>query len=200
MKNINIVINVILFIAISTLFALHFSGSKNIPEKENTRNPIIPGESVRIAYFNADSLTINYELFKDEKIKMDSKMREAENKFAIRQKEFEKEAAEFQQRSQYLTITEKENREKKLYGKQQELMMMEQTLSNELAKSESDVNNRIIAEVEDFLKKYAGENKLNYILSYKRGANVWFADPKLDITKDILEKLNNSYRMKKAGK
>jgi outer membrane protein len=197
MKNVQLVFNVLLSIAVVTLFALFLKGKKQGTSEISVAEQAAAATDLRIAFFHSDSITANYEMFKQEKEGLDQKMKEAEDKFAARQRNFEKEAADFQERAQYLTMTEKEKRQEQLYRQQQELMQMEQTLSGELARAESEVNVKIAAEIETFLKEYAETHKFTYILSYKQGANVWYADPRLDITKDILQELNERYQKKK---
>ncbi|MBX7202419.1 MAG: OmpH family outer membrane protein [Bacteroidia bacterium] len=197
MKNIQLIFNVVFCIAIATLFALYMNGKNSSPATSGTAAATASSTDLRIAFFHSDSITLHYEMFKTEKDKLDLQMKAAEDKFVSRQKAFEKEAADFQQRAQYLTMTEKEKRQEQLYFQQQELMQMEQTLSAELAKAENEVNIRIAQEIENFLKEYAVTNQFTYILSYKQGANLWYADPKLDITADVLRELNQRYQKKK---
>jgi outer membrane protein len=173
------------------------NGKNSSPATSGTAAATASSTDLRIAFFHSDSITLHYEMFKTEKDKLDLQMKAAEDKFVSRQKAFEKEAADFQQRAQYLTMTEKEKRQEQLYFQQQELMQMEQTLSAELAKAENEVNIRIAQEIENFLKEYAVTNQFTYILSYKQGANLWYADPKLDITADVLRELNQRYQKKK---
>jgi outer membrane protein len=197
MKNLQLIFNVLLTIAVVTLFALYVNGKNASGAKKSL--PVHSGgaTNLRIAFFYSDSITANYEMFKQEKTLLDTKMKAAEDKFAASQRAFEKDAAEFQQRAQFLTITEKEQRQEKLYRQQQELMMMEQTLTGELAKAETEVNERIAKEIEAYLKEYAENNQLSYIISYKQGANVWYADQALDITAEVLKELNDRYKKKK---
>jgi len=197
MKNIQLVFNVLLSIAVVTLFAIFLNGKKASKSQAMSVEQAAASTDLRIAFFHSDSITTHFELFKQEKEVLERKMKEAEDKFAARQRAFEKDAAEFQQRAQYLTMTEKENRQEQLYRQQQELMQMEQTLTGELAQAENEVNVKIAGEIESFLKEYAREHQFTYILSYKQGANVWYADPRLDITADLIKELNQLHPKKK---
>ncbi len=183
--------------AVAVLFALYFS--KNEPQTTPAAALASVPDGMRIAYFNSDSVRENYKLFADEKVKMEAEMKQAQSRLVSEQKKFEADVAEFQQRAEFLTITERESREKKLGQKQQELMMLEQNLSDQLATKEADVNKRIFSNVEKFLEAYSKKNKFNYILSYTQGGQIWYADKKFEITDDMLKELNEEYEKNKPA-
>jgi outer membrane protein len=197
MKNINLIFNVVLTMAVAVLFALYFSKDDHQVSPAAAMASVPDG--MRIAYFNSDSIRENYKLFADEKVKMEGEMKQAQSRLVNEQKKFEAEVAEFQQRAEFLTITERESREKKLGQKQQELMMLEQNLSDQLANKEADVNKRIFSNVEKFLDTYSKKNKFNYILSYTQGGQIWYADKKFEITNDMLNELNAEYEKNKTA-
>jgi len=197
MKNINLIFNVVLTMAVAVLFALYFS--KNEPQTTPAAALASVPDGMRIAYFNSDSVRENYKLFADEKVKMEAEMKQAQSRLVSEQKKFEADVTEFQQRAEFLTITERESREKKLGQKQQEIMMLEQNLSDQLAAKEADVNKRIFSNVEKFLEAYSKKNKFNYILSYTQGGQIWYADKKFEITEDMLKELNEEYEKNKTA-
>lgn len=200
MKNINLVFNVLLTMAVVVLFALHFSG-KGDGEPSAAESVAAASANLKIAYFNSDTVRENYELFKVEKVAMEADMKSAEDRLIGEQKQFQKEVQEFQQRAEFLTITERESREKKLGQKQQDLMQLEQNLTNDLQAKEADVNKRIFDNVEAFLKDYAKKNGFSYVVSYMPGGQIWYTNPALDITQDMLKHLNEEYaKNKTAGK
>jgi outer membrane protein len=200
MKNINLIFNVLLTMAVVVLFALHFSG-KSGGGKSAADNVAEASSNLRIAYFNSDTVRENYELFKVEKIAIEAEMKNAEDRLVGEQKKFQKDVQEFQQRAEFLTITERESREQKLGRRQQELMQLEQQLTDDLQSKEAGVNKRIFDNVEAFLKDYAKKNNFSYVISYIPGGQIWYTNPALDISKDMLDALNADYaKNKTAGK
>jgi outer membrane protein len=197
MKSINLLFNVILTVAVVVLFALHFSSKKQGGITAVAGAAGTSGE-LNVVFFNSDSLMDQYQMFKDERAIMEQKTKDAESRLIGEQKKFEKEANEFQQRAQFLTITDKEAKQEKLYREQQRLMQMEQTLSSDLQKEEAEVSKRIFDTIEVFLKDYAKENNYTYVLSYTRGGGIWYADQSLDVTPAILKELNDRYKNRKA--
>jgi outer membrane protein len=200
MKNINLIFNVLLTMAVVVLFALYFSG-KSGGEKSAAENVAEASGNLRIAYFNSDTVRENYELFKVEKDAIEGEMKSAEERLVNEQKKFQQDVQEFQQRAEFLTITERESREQKLGKKQQELIQLEQQLTEQLQSKEADVNKKIFDNVEAFLKDYAKKNNFSYVISYIPGGQIWYTNPALDISKDMLDALNADYaKNKTAGK
>jgi outer membrane protein len=197
MKNLNLLINIILAVAVTVLFALHFNSGKS-SGASNADLPSVSSGNLKFAFVDADSLTENYLMYKDESEAASQRTLEAEEKFSAKQKKFEKDANEFQQRAQYLTITERESREAKLVQQQQELMRLEQELAGELQRMEADVSRRIFDTIDVFLKDYAKANGLSFVLTYAKGGGIWFADPVFDITPQVLTELNARYEKQKA--
>jgi outer membrane protein len=197
MKNINLIFNVVLTMAVAVLFALHFSGDTS---NTNTAEAVAKASSdLRIAYFNSDSIRTQYAMFTVEKEKMEAEMKQAEDRLIAEQKKFQADVNEFQQRAEFLTITERESREKKLGQKQQELMQLEQSLSDQLAEKEAAVNKQIFTNVENFLKDYAKKNAFTYVVSYMPGGQIWYTNPALDITADMVKHLNEEYEKTKTA-
>lgn len=197
MKNINLIFNVLLTMAVAVLFALHFSGDTS---NTNTAEAVAKASSdLRIAYFNSDSIRSQYAMFTVEKEKMEAEMKQAEDRLIAEQKKFQADVSEFQQRAEFLTITERESREKKLGQKQQELMQLEQSLSDQLAEKEAAVNKQIFTNVENFLKDYAKKNAFTYVVSYMPGGQIWYTNPALDITADMVKHLNEEYEKTKTA-
>jgi len=197
MKNINLIFNVVLTMAVTVLFALHFSGDTN---DNATAEAVAKASSdLRIAYFNSDSIRTQYAMFTVEKEKMEAEMKQAEDRLIGEQKKFQADVGEFQQRAEFLTITERESREKKLGQKQQELMQLEQNLSDQLAEKEAAVNKQIFTNVENFLKEYAKKNNFTYVVSYMPGGQIWYTNPALDITADMVKHLNEEYEKTKTA-
>ncbi|MEX1187772.1 MAG: OmpH family outer membrane protein [Bacteroidia bacterium] len=200
MKNLNLFINILLVIAVTVLFALQLSSRSGNSSKADKPGAMASGNAsnLNIAFVNADSLTESYEMYKDEFEAASKRTQEAEETFTSKQRQFENEANDFQQRAQYLTITDRESKQEKLVKKQQELMQLEQQLSTELQRQEADVSKRIFDTIDVFLKQYAIDNGYSYVLSYARGGGVWYADAQFDITPEVLKALNEKYRMQKA--
>ncbi len=202
MKNINLVTNGVLLVAVIILFVLHFKGNK----KSDSQGEIIAvGDSVKyaklpIAYINVDSLLTNYNFAKDLN---ESLLRKQENSRASlneKAKVLQAEMADFQKKVEnnaFLSRDRAESEQRRLVGKQQELQQMEQRLSSELMVQQQKMNEQLRDTVNSFLKEYNKEKGYDLILSNTMFDNVLFAKPSYNITKEVVEKLNERYTSKK---
>ncbi|MFN4123776.1 MAG: OmpH family outer membrane protein [Flavobacteriales bacterium] len=195
-NNTSLIFNVVLTIAVVVLFILQFTSkpSKSGPTSSGSTSS---GEGLNIVYFNADSLLANYKMYDTEREELKKKSQEYENRLAGDQRTFEKEAREFQQRAEFLTITDREARQEKLMRKQQELMQLQEKLSGQLMRDEAEMTERIFDTIEAYLKEYVADRNIHYILSYSRGGGIWYANSENDITDDLIAELNKRYEKAK---
>ena len=192
MKKTSLIINAVLAIAIAILFYLQLSGDSKSSSGSYT-GASASGEGLKIVFFNADSLLTNYRMYDVEREELKKKTQEYESRLAGDQRSFEKEAREFQQRAEYLTITDRESRQEKLMRKQQELMQLQEKLSGQLMRDEAEMTERIFDTIEAYLKEYVAEKNIHYVLSYSRGGGIWYANPANDITEDLVAELNKRF-------
>ena len=69
MKNLSLILNAILLVAVGVLYYLHFSTGKSSGASESTT---APGD-LKVAYINADTVLKYYEYLKTTKVKMEEK-------------------------------------------------------------------------------------------------------------------------------
>jgi outer membrane protein len=197
MKNISLVINAILIVAVAVLFYLQLGGKND--NKSKTQNIVTSSEGLNIVYFNSDSLLSNYKMYEDERKELETMSLEYEKKLSVDQKTFEKEAREFQQRAEFLTITDREARQEKLMRKQQDLMQLQEQLTGQLARDEAAVTEKIYESIEVYLKEFVQDKNISYVFSYARGGGIWYANVANDITNELIEELNKRYAEKKKA-
>lgn len=184
-------INVVLFIG---LIILYFILLKPRGE-ENTGTFTAQhkaSRSTNIAYVNSDSLMANYDLVKSMRANLESKSSELEKELSRKQAAFEKDANYFQDQVNKKTISEASAQEiySSLMAEQQKLYALREQYAGEISRNEYELNLVLIDSLNNFLKRYNKQYRYDYILSYSHGGNVLTANDSLDITKDVLSKLN----------
>ncbi|MDD4637133.1 MAG: OmpH family outer membrane protein, partial [Bacteroidales bacterium] len=115
-------------------------------------------------------------------------------------KELEGELGEFQRKLQnnaFLSQERAQSEENRLRKKQSELQELEQRLSSEITQEQSSMNEQLRDSVYSFLKTYNKENPYQIILSNTFNDNILYSDEKYDITKEVIEMLNERYVKKK---
>jgi outer membrane protein len=199
-KNLSLVLNVVLLVAVAVLFYLHFSSGKQSGSAEGrTLAASAPRGKTVIAYVNSDSLLNKYDFFKD--IEQELKLVEEKytNEYTNRAKGLENEIRTFQQTANNMTMGQAKAREEELMRKQNNLMQYQQNLSQRLMQDQARYQDSLYVQVRDFVKEYGEQNNLDVVLTYQKGSGVIYASDSLDITQDVIAGLNERYRQKKGS-
>ena len=197
MKNLSLLLNGLLIIAVGILFYFQFA-TKNV---ENTLEERTVGENAveNIVFVNIDSLVNNYDLYFDLKESLFSKQKDAEAKLNSKKKAYEKQVMDFQNKVQKGLVTRAQAQElqQQLMLEEQNLMAYNEQLRGELIEQEQVMLRQIQAEIEDYLVEFNKTQKYAYVLSRSFGGQVLYSDKSLDITKEVLEGLNQTYAQSK---
>ena len=208
-----LIMNGVLGVAIIVLFVLHFSGDSksnvtDIPVLEETDEPapvvkkhLIDTNRVglTIGYVNSDTVTANYLFSKQLNADLMAKQSSAENKLRKEAEKLQADAEKFQQGAPIMGREELERTQAELMKRQEELQMMEYELSQKLQDKGYKANYDYIMATDKYLQKIGKELGYDYIFGYRTGDLVMYANPDFDITKQVIELLNNEYRADKMA-
>ena len=207
----SLIINSILGVAIIILFVLQFSGSNNstdekdIDEKESVemvRN-VIPDTSgmpgLKIGYVNSDTVTANYLFSKQLNADLMAKQSSAENQLRKEAEKLQADAQKFQQAAPIMGREELERTQAELMKRQEDLQNMEYEMSQKLQEKGYQANYDYIMTTDKYLQKIGKEMGYDYIFGYRTGDLVMYANPKYDVTKHVIELLNNEYNAAKMA-
>lgn len=210
MKNVSLIFNVILTIAVAFLFYLNFKKPVQVTTittssgKDSTIKVDIPEtlpEGVpmgKILYVDIDTINEKYTFIKNQKAIIERQGAQAEASLKAKVQSLQSEFIEYQKKAQAGELTQQQAMamEKSLTDKQQALAQQEQKLSTQLVektqKIQEELNAKMRKELKVFMEKYGAD----YILGYTEGANILLPNPKLNITKEVLNRLNESDKKK----
>ena len=195
MKNLSLLLNVVLFIAVAILYFLHFSSDDKTAETVAPSNAGVADKSrLKIAYVNSDSLISNFDFFIEKSEELEEERSKSETDLENRARGIEKQVSDFQRTRGNMTINQARAIEEDLYKKQQNLLQYRENLAQQLMKKESEVNNELYDKVSSYLKDYGSKHQMQIVLSYTRNSGVLYANDSLDITQIVITGLNDSYR------
>ncbi len=106
---------------------------------------------------------------------------------------FQMEVQEYQANMNTMTTAQRQETEERLMRKQQSIQQQQQQMGNQLRMESDEVINSIVDRVKEYVKEYGKENGYTYIFGSNESANIMYAKEGLDITEEVLEKLNASY-------
>ncbi len=107
---------------------------------------------------------------------------------------FQTEVQEYQQNMNTMSTTQRQETEEKLMRKQQSIQQQQQQMGNQLRQESDVVIDSIVGKVKEYVRDYGEENGYTYIFGSNESANIMYAEDGRDITEEVLEKLNDSYR------
>jgi len=192
------VLNVLLLLAVAILFYLYFSRKDEVPvtKADNTQMPAMMKKHINaIAYVNTDVLLEKYLLVKKLSDQLSSERKSKDADFSKRQKEYQEEAAYFQESVQKQSLSEESAQKiyEQLMAKQEDLYSLQDQYSSELAKKEYEMNMTLLDSVKNYLDRLNKKYNFDYVLNYNTGGSILLAKDTFDITLPVLNGLNKEY-------
>ena len=196
MKNLSLILNAVLLIAVAVLFYLHFSSKS--PSASSIGGSVEAGD-LTIAYVNSDSVVKHYEYLKVTNKAFEEKAAKMEQDYTNRVNALRNEVAAYQRNVNSMTLGQVKATEEDLQRKQQNLAMYEQTLRQQVGEEQGKISKELYDRVTIYLKKYGKEKGLKVVLKQDPTSDVLFADESLDISQAVIKGLNDEYAAEKAG-
>lgn len=203
MKNLSIVLNAVLLVAVVVLFVLHFSGRSCATSAEPTIGGSVKGEATKVVYINTDTLMSNYKLAQELNEVFLKKQEDRRTELNIKAKSLDQEANEFQRKLQnngFISEARAVDARDQIMIKQQNLQRLQQEMSDKMMREQNELNKKLYDEVTAFLGKYNQEKNFDIVLTTTLGGNVLYAQPGFDITGVIVERLNAEYDSSQSKK
>ena len=192
MKNLSLVLNVVLLVAVIVLYVLYFKGSSNAPKTSLSDTTALA--DVRVAYVNLDTLNKYDEYMKSNEEKFKAKAKKYQEDYKNRAIGLQNEINNYQRSVNNLTYSQQQALEEDLTKKQQNLQMYEQSLSQQIMQEQAAFNETAYARLTRFAKKYGEENGLHVIMQYSPGSSVLWGARGLDITDAVVKGLNEEFK------
>ena len=192
MKNISLIINIVLAIAVGVLYYLHFAGSP--ATGTNTGASSGYGGDLKLAYINSDTVLKHYDYFKVNREKLEARGKQMDTDFRNRAQGLQREINNYQNTVANLTIGQARALEEDLTKKQQNLRVYQESLAQELSIEESNLNQELYKKITTYLKDYGTQNGIQIVFKFDPSSDLLFVGDSLDITKDIINGLNESYK------
>ena len=183
-------------------FAISFTScNKNADEEEKTTDntPALPASGMKIAYVELDTLMNQYQLYKDYEKVLTKKGTQIQSTLAAKQRTLESHAAAMQRKYEsgaYTTKDQLDAAQAQIQNEQAQLEKTAQELNSEFNKEQERINQEARDSIQAFLKDYNRTKKYDYVM-IKAGDNLLIANPKYDITSDIVKGLNKRYKSQK---
>lgn len=167
---------------------------------KGSQETVTPGSPVTsknvIAYVNIDTIIAKYDMATDLNKSLQDKTKKIESDFGSKVQSFQREAVDFQDKAQkgLITRSQAEEMQGRLQQKQQSLSQQENQYRMQLAEEQQVALRNIHAKIVDFLKEYNKTKGYSVIISTTLyGGPVLVGNEAIDITKDVVKGLNDTY-------
>ncbi len=185
-----LVFNIFVVISLVVLYFLHFSNNK----KEQTPRPLSISSSLTVAYVESDTLWENYDFVKDTKAYLEELEKKLTNDYKSQAMSFRNDYESYLKNGASFTLNEQKKKEAALQQRQNDLMELEKKYGNQLAEIKQTKNIEVQDSIFSYINRYNQGPKYTFILEKSRISGILFANDSLDITKEVIEGLNDAYR------
>ncbi|MEZ7884400.1 hypothetical protein SDC9_136259 [bioreactor metagenome] len=201
MKNVSLIFNVVLTVAVIALFVLHFSSRSK--QSQSTTSEVSAAPSGSIVYIQIDSLMKQYDMFNDLKSELENKAQTIQDDLSKKGRAFERDVNDFKEKVQkgLITRAQAEGLQQQLASREQELQGLSQQKQMEMAEEEGVLVRKVMDALNKYLAKYNQEKKFALIITTSGTTNtVITADSTFNITKEVVAGLNDEYIKTKNNK
>lgn len=216
-KNISLILNIVLVAAVAYLYYAQFSSKKVntteiVDKTENPKTEIVPTDSLisnepivdlsglptnSTVFVNVDTLFSKYEYYKTVKNDLERRAKKLEAEIQNRAAGLEADMQRYQAKAQTMTQEDYQAAQQDLMQKEQIIMQYREEQAGKLADEEARLTENLNATILKFIKTNYKDKGYQYILGYSKGGGILFADDRFDITKSVVDGLNEEYKKKK---
>lgn len=197
MKNLSLILNIVLLVAVAVLYYLHFSGSK--PKSFTSGPNDTVGLNLKIAFINADTVLKHYDYLEAQRKTLEAKTKRMDQDLQARVVGLQNEIAAYQRNRNSLTLGQDQAMQEDLGKKQQNLQLYQQSLSQQVMDDEAKLNRELYGRITEFLKNYGQERGLQVVLKFDPSSDLLYGGKALDISQDVINGLNESYKQEKEN-
>jgi len=155
---------------------------------------------LKIAFVNADSIITQYNYYKKLRTNMEAKAMRSERELETEGRKLEQEYADAQKKAANMSQEQLAFTEQTLMKKQQNVMMLRESLAQELSDEEAKLDKQLREKVQVYFKRLSKLEGYDYVMSYHNGSNVIYGAAKHDITSRVIFDLNAEYAKEQKKK
>ncbi len=198
-KNLSLIINLVLLVAVGYLYYYNFSGRKTRTPSSAIDNPTVLSNNnytgSPIAYVELDSLNENITYIKEKRKELEIEQKSIESEWENAYKGLEAQKNNFLKKGASITQEEAQQFQGQLMAQQQQIDGRKQMLSQKLGEKNFSFMDDIQKRLKEFLTAYNKDKKYMYILTSGTGLDYMvYKDSSLNITNDVIKGMNEKMK------
>jgi outer membrane protein len=203
MKNTPLILSVIALIAVAVFGAIAISGNKSGKSGEAGAENSVAAEKGAIVYFNLDRVLNEYDMANDLRSVVETKAQSIQEEVDRRGKKLQNDVNSFQEKINKGLVTRAaaEVQGQKLDQQRVDFNNFTDQKNQEIAEEQQVMMNNIGDAIKTFLDKYTAEKQYAMVIATQGNilpSPVAAGDSSLDVTDDIISRLNDEYVKTKA--
>lgn len=202
MKNASLILSIVALLAAAAFGIILFTSDKETTDKPAESAAVAPASQGDIVYIQLDRILQEYDMANDLRSVVETKVQNIQAEVDRRGKKLESDVNDFQEKLNkgLMTRSVAEVQSEKLRQQETDFNTYANQKQAEILEEQQVMMNQLADAIKTFLDKYNEDKKYALILTNQGGAPVITGDAALDITDDVLAKLNEEYVKNKNKK
>ncbi|WP_018627802.1 OmpH family outer membrane protein [Niabella aurantiaca] len=202
MKNVLLIVNALLVIAVAFLLYKQFSRNTNTDKPRHADGLLSKGKDSMLnkaavfAYIDMDSIQAHYELARNVEREVERKKGAITAELDKMDKSFKAKVGGYQQQSNTMTEEQALAARQDVETTQTQMMEKRQGLMDEFNNFVASKNMSVKKKIEEFLRIFNADKTFSFILAYEPGL-FYYKDTAYDITREVVKGLNEQYAREK---
>ena len=189
MKKFLLISNLVLFIAVCSLFYLYFDYANADLHKIKQANAAV-ANSFKIAYFDLDTLQNKYDDYRKVRDFLKGKDSEMTAELKSMRADYMDKVKEYQQKSSAMSAAEQSNYQQVLSKMQDDYQQRQEDMSQEMNNMSMQKLQEVKSKIQEFLKNYCRDKGYAYVFASSNDDYLYYKDTLRNITDDIVKVLN----------
>jgi outer membrane protein len=202
MKKSGIIIQAVLAVAVIGLYILYFTGKHNSSSSSTSSSDSTSvAKSGAIAFVEIDSVMANYNMAKDMLKEIESKGKQYDTELNSKTKSLQQNYQDLQYKAQRgLEVRSKlEQMGQQLQADEQNLYKLRDSYGAQLQEENAVMLRKSLNSIMEYIKEYNKSKGYTFVLGNTFDGKILYADPSVDITKEIIKGINEKYDASKKG-
>jgi outer membrane protein len=195
--------NAVLLLGLVGIYILHFTGNNGGSKvNANAKAPVVKEGGLKIAYVDTDTLLANYQYAKDLEAELLTYKNQQEQYGKQQMEKFQKDYQDYLKNGSNMTLSQQQAKEAELKQRAERMATLEQELTAKIMERQITENTKLLKAIFAFVREYNEQNQQFDIILRKTFENspTLYMDSCMDITKEILDGLNEEYKNVKGKK
>jgi outer membrane protein len=196
MNRILIFVNVVLLIAVGVLFFLFFNYKKQDAHTIEATKKVM-SNSLKVAYFETDSLQNQYEYFKKVRDELAQKDAQIQKQLSQLRNQYMNKIKEYNQKGPTLSQQEQSEFQQELMKLNSEYQQQEHDFDQDMQAEQLHKLQQVKTRIQNFLKTYCKNKGYSYVFATDEYDNIYYKDTICNITSELVHLLNEEYKANK---